>query len=69
LDAVVSDPLGRCDLDLNGPSFTSIVFIAALFFLVVTMIFVVFVAIVGNPSGCGLGCGYWQSSWLWWLWS
>ncbi len=56
--AIVSDLLGHRDLDFSGPSFASLVFVAALFLLVMTLIFVVLVATVGDPFGCVLGCGY-----------
>jgi hypothetical protein len=69
LAAIVSNLLCHCDIDFNGPSFASIVFVVALFLLVVTLIFMFLVAAIGNPFGCGFGCGYWQSFWLWsWLW-
>ncbi len=56
---VASDPLGRHDLDLNGPSFASLVFITALFLLVMILIFMVLVLIASEPSCCGFGYNYW----------
>jgi hypothetical protein len=50
---------GCRDFDFNGPSFTSLMFVAALIFLVMILIFMILVATAGNPFGCGLGYNFW----------
>jgi hypothetical protein len=58
---VVNDPLGRCDLDIGGSNFASFLLTSALISVVVILIFMVLVAIVGDPPTCGLGYNYWRS--------
>jgi len=59
LATIARNPHGRRDLDFNGLSFASFMLAATLIFLVMILIFMVLVAIAGNPLGCGLGYNCW----------